>query len=92
MIQFRPTHHAINLSTEIVEVLVDGKVAAVIYPDGERGIKIVSAHFVSADDPVAMAAEIKIDDGRTSRPPIPAVSMSFDPRPYTIEGDRIIRK
>ena len=76
---------------DIVEVLVDGKVAGVIYPFGEKGIKIVSAHIVGTIVEENFAGEVVKDDGTESFPPIPAVLINFNPSPYDIEGGRIVR-
>ena len=81
MITFRlaPAIH----DKEAVEVLCDGEVCAVIYPDteGGNGIRIVSAHI----------GLIAIDDGRNSKPPIPAIAIALAPEPYVIRHGSIIR-
>jgi hypothetical protein len=68
MITFRlvSAHHDKEI---VLEVLCDGEVSAAIYPasDGTNNVKIVSAHMVL----------VSIDDGRNSKPPIPAVAISF---------------
>lgn len=76
---------------DIVEILVDGKVAGVIYPSGEKGIKIVSAHISGTSTEDGFAGEVAEDDGTESFPPIPAVLISFNPSPYEIKGGRIVR-
>ncbi|GEM_PF-1714917 len=67
----------------ITEILLDGAVVAVMYPHDYRDIKIVSAHMVSSPN---------YNDGIGVIPPIPAVNISFDPRPYRIQGGVLIRE
>ena len=66
----------------VVEVLVDGEVAAVIYPEKDKGIKIVSAHI----------QKIVEDSGTKEVPPIPSVLVTFDPKPYSIVHGRLVRR
>ena len=73
--------HSLRPGVPIADILLDGKMVAVIYPDGDKGIKLVSAHI----------AEVVEDDGSESRPPIPEVRIRFDPQPYAIEDDRLVR-
>jgi hypothetical protein len=67
---------------EIVEVLCDGEVCAAIYPAEANTIRIVSAHMTTT----------AIEDGRNSKPPIPAVAITFEPEPYVIQHGSIIRQ
>lgn len=80
-IGFRVLPHSVRPGVQIAEILINGSMVAAIYPDGEKGIKLVSAHM----------KEVRQDDGTTSVPPIPAVLIEFDQQPYTIEGGRIVR-
>lgn len=80
-IQFRVMPHSRRPGVQIAELLLDGQMVATIYPDGEKGIKLVSAHM----------EKVQQDDGSISNPPIPHVLISFDPQPYTIEGGRIVK-
>lgn len=80
-IQFRVVPHSIRPGAQVAEILLDGEMVATVYPDGQKGIKLVSAHMEG----------VKQDDGIGSFPPIPAVLISFDPQPYTIEGGRIVK-
>ena len=80
-LEFRVVPHSGRLGVPVGQILLDGEMIASIYPDGEKGIKIVSAHM----------KEVQQDDGSTSVPPIPHVSIIFDPQPYAIEGGRIVR-
>ena len=80
-IEFHVIPHSIKGNTGIVEILVDEKVAAVLYPDGEKGLKLVSAHF----------KDIVQDDGTTNNPPIPAILITLDPQPYMIKDGKIVK-
>ena len=80
-VEFRSAPHGLKPETTIVEILVDGEVIAVIYPDGEKGIKLVSAHI----------KDVVRDDGSKKIPPIPAILIDFDPQPYTIEDGKIVK-
>jgi hypothetical protein len=85
--------HGVLLGVSIVEILEDGRFIGAVYPEGEKGIKLVSAHF--ADEPEideGFAGTVLSDDGTTSFPPIPSLSIEFEPSPYTIVGNRIVRK
>jgi hypothetical protein len=79
MITFRlaPAIH----DKEIVEVLCDGEVCAAIYPGEGNEIRIISAHMTTTS----------IEDGRNSKPPIPAVAIAFRPEPFVIQHGSIIR-
>jgi len=81
-IEFRLAPHSIKPAIQIVEVLLDGKVVAAIYPDAFQSCKIISAHM----------RNIEFDDGRANEPPLPSVTILFEPREYRIEGDQIIRE
>jgi len=78
---FEVKPHSIKHGVQVAEILMDGEMVATIYPDGEKGIKLVSAHMEG----------VVQDDGSRSMPPIPAVLITFDPQPYTIEGNRIVK-
>jgi hypothetical protein len=91
MINFRIVPHTLRPNTSVVEVLVDGNVAAVIYQDGEKGIKLVSAHIKETNKDDGFLDRLVIDDGSSSFPPFPAVKIQFDPCPYTIIGNKIVR-
>lgn len=78
---------------EVVEVLKNGVVCAVIYPDdGQSDIKIVSAHFAGV---LATGSNfpkgVTMDNGSRFLP-IPTVQMTFDPRPYEIIPGQITIK
>lgn len=87
-IDFRLAQHSV-FGTKIVEVLMDGNVVGVIYPD-KKGIKLVSAHFSDKEIPADFEGEILEDDGSTSFPPIPSFQVSFNPRRYVIRGNKIV--
>lgn len=79
-ISFRSIGHSIKPGVEIVEVLLDGHVCAVIYP-GLNGFRIVSAHMVMVEE----------RSGEGEVPPIPSVEVSLDPRPFWIEDGKLKR-
>ena len=79
MISFRIAGHQLRPAHQIVEVLLDGHVVAVIYPS-EDSIGIISAHM----------ANVSQSDGSGENPPIPSVSITFKPRPYRIEGGKLV--
>lgn len=90
-IEFRVVEYRIRPGVQITEILVDGNIAGVIYPNGEDGIKIISAHIQETETEKGFAAEVIEDDGSRSRPPIPAVNIRFRPSPYVIAGDRVVK-
>ena len=73
--------HSLRPGVQIVDVLLDGNMVATIYPAGDKSIKLASAHIV----------EVVEDDGSESLLPIPEVRIRFDPQPYAIEGNRLVR-
>lgn len=80
-IDFKICEHRYYLGVKIVEILIDGDVAGVIYPAGEKGIKLVSAHI----------EKVVEDDGSSSWPPIPDIQVKFNPAPYKIVGRKLIK-
>ncbi len=80
-IQFQVVPHSRRPGVKVVEILLDGEMVAMIYPDGGKGIKLVSTHMKG----------VLQDDGTKSLPPIPAVLIEFDSQPYTIEGVKIVK-
>lgn len=90
-VTFRLTEHSVHKDTKIVEVLVDGKVAGVMYPHENKGIKIVSAHIEEKTVDKDFAGEVTTDDGIANWLPIPSVTIRFNPSPYTIVGGRIVK-
>lgn len=80
-VTFEVKPHSIKPGVQVAEILIDGEMVATIYPDGEKGVKLVSAHM----------EKVVQDDGSKSVPSIPAVLITFDPQPYTIEGGRIVK-
>lgn len=80
-ISFRVTEHSRKPGTPIVEILLDGVVCAAVYPDGPKGVQVISAHL----------AAFRHDDGTGAYPPIPSVHLEFDPKPYSITGGRLER-
>lgn len=90
-IEFRLAPHNINTSVNIVEILVDGMVCGVIYPEEPKGIKVVSAHIKETTTENDFTGQVIEDNGSTSWPPIPSVSIRFEPSPYFISGGKIVR-
>lgn len=90
-IDFRIVPHGVLPGVRIVEVLVNGGVAGVIYPAGEKEIKLVSAHVSESRTEDEFAGEVVHDDGTTSWPPIPSFLVRFDPSPYEIRGNKIVK-
>jgi hypothetical protein len=92
-VSFRLAGHAADPQLQVVEVLVDGAVVAAIYPDPDRkGIKIVSAHIGGGTQGEhGLPAGVVYDDGSRTQPPIPAVEVRFDPRPWKIEGGKVVK-
>jgi hypothetical protein len=91
VISFRVGAHSVS-QAPIVEILIDGRVVSVIYPENENRIRIVSAHFkgVGKQDG-SFTDHVQLDDGSNSNPPIPAISIIFEPGRYEIVGRRIVR-
>lgn len=75
----------------IVEILIDGKVAGAIYPAGEKRVKIISAHIEKTEKEDGFSGEMIEDDGSKTRPPIPAVFIKFNPSPYIIKDNKIVK-
>ncbi len=91
MISFRIQPHHARPGTNIVEILVDGEMAASIYPDGDNGVKIISAHFKDLGTERDFSKQIVIDPGTDPRLPIPAIHFMLEPSPYTIDDGKIVR-
>lgn len=91
MVDFRIKPHSIYPNIRVVEILIDGKVAAMIYPLGEKGIKLVSAHIEETAKEEGFVGEVIEDDGSRTWPSIPAVLVTFNPSPYVIIGGKIIK-
>jgi hypothetical protein len=66
MIEFRFAVHSARRS-QVIEVFLDDRLCAVIYP-GESSIRVISNYF---DHP------FHFDEGRSSRPPVPALTVGF---------------
>jgi hypothetical protein len=88
---FRIAQHSIS-GANIVEILVDGNVVGVIYPTPDpKQLKIVSAHFESVETDTAFAGEVEADDGARGFTPIPATLITFEPSPWIISGNKVIK-
>lgn len=84
-IEFLVRDHDILPGRQIVEVQLDGNQVAVIFPEGEKGIKIISAHFDERHGVVE-------DDGTGDRPPVPHIALRFNPRRYHFEDGKLVRE
>ena len=93
-ITFRVVLHSIFPHMSIVEILKDGAVCAVIYPDnGAFDVKIVSAHFAGdLAEGDTFPRGIKMENRGNQYPPIPCIRINFDPRPYRILDNCIVRE
>jgi hypothetical protein len=77
MIEFRFAVHSARRS-QVVEVLLDGRICAAIYP-GAKSVRVISNYF---EHP------FRFDEGRSSRPPVPALTIGFafdDPGEQNVE-------
>lgn len=90
-IDFKVVRHTVRSGLNVVEILVDGSVAGVIYPADGKEIKIVSAHVEETKMDEGFSGEVVEDDGSGSYPPIPSVMVRFNPSPYVISGGRIFK-
>lgn len=84
-IEFLVRDHDVLPDRQVVEVQLDGKPIAVIYPEEEKGINIVSAHIDEAHGVV-------VNDGTGDLPPIPHISLWFNPRKYHFEDGKLVRE
>ena len=90
-VNFRLNRHSLRPQTNIVEIVVDGEVVGVLYPHGEKGVKLVSAHIGSQAVDQDFSGSVVEDDGTSSWPPIPSILVEFAPSPYRIVGNKIVR-
>lgn len=90
-VSFRLARHSILSGASIVEILVDGEVAGVVYPAGEKTVRVISAHIKEVSEEEDFSGEVLENDGTGNWPPIPHVEIQFDPSPYVISGDRVVR-
>jgi hypothetical protein len=93
-ITFQVVSHARKPGVKIVEILADGQMCATIYPDETQrlGIKLVSAHFageLTHND--EFPTGVTMQTGEDELPPIPAIFIQFDPRPYDVGARGIER-
>lgn len=89
-VSFRLAEHSIYPGVQVVEVLVGGEVVGAIYPRGDKGIMLVSAHIESKEIEEGFTGEV-IEDARRVWPPIPALVITFNPSPYTIRGGKVVK-
>lgn len=91
MIEFKIDRHHIYPNVRIVQILIDGAFVGAVYPEGRKRIKIVSAHFEETTIDRDFAGEVNEFDGSESWPPIPSVHIKFNPGPYEIRGNKIVK-
>ena len=89
-VSFRLAEHSIHRGVQIVEILVDGETAVAIYPRGDKGIMLVSAHIEDKETEEGFVGEV-VEDARRVWPPIPAFVITFNPSPYTIRGGKVVK-
>lgn len=89
-VEFRLAKHTVHPDRTIVEILVHGEVAGVIYPT-EDGIRLVSAHVAESKTEEGFAGEVLADDNTRRWPPIPSFDVTFRVSPYTIVWNTIVR-
>ncbi|TSC72434.1 MAG: hypothetical protein G01um101438_518 [Parcubacteria group bacterium Gr01-1014_38] len=90
-IDFRIAERSVLPGTPIVELLLEGWVIGAIYPHGEKGIRMVSAHVVEKECEQDFAGTVIEEDPARAWPPVPSFVVRFDPSPWVIAGNRIVR-
>lgn len=90
-ISFRIAEHQVHRGVQIVELLLEGDVIGVIYPHEEQAIRIASAHVSERALEPGFAGEVVAEDPARAWPPIPSFLVRFDPSPYEIVGNRIVK-
>ena len=90
-ISFNITQHSVFPNVSIVEILIDNEVCGVIYPAGEKKIKVVSAHIVDSKTDEEFAGEVINVTGKDGEPKIPAFTIRFAPTPFIIRGNKVIK-
>ena len=91
-ISFRIARHSVWSGVEVVEILENGAVVGVMYPQLNKTVKVVSAHIENQERDNDFAGNVVFDDGTASCPPIPSITIKFNPSPYRIVGNRIVRE
>lgn len=91
-VEFKIIPHGVYPDRQTVVILVDGEIAGIIYPMGEKGIKLVSAHMRETQVDNDFVGVVVEDDGSRNWPPIPAVLIGFDPSPYRVVGNKIVKE
>lgn len=86
MITFRVAHNLIrSRPTEVVEIIEnvgsEQRVIGCLYAHGELSVMLVSAHL----------AGFAHNDGRGTLPPFPSYTFTFDPQPYVVSMNQLIR-
>jgi hypothetical protein len=96
-ITFKVRDHRGNNSRQVVDVLLDDRVVATVYPDSSgTSIKVVSPHIIDTQIDIDDAAdgslaEVEIGDGVGSKPPYPWVRIIFQLTAFKIEHGELVR-
>ena len=90
-ITFKITEHPIKRRVEIVQILKDGEMVGAMYPHEDNGVKIISAHFGKPEIAEGLIDDIIINDGSTSNPPIPDITIKFFPCRYHIKDGKLVK-
>lgn len=88
-IEFRIKPHTIRRGVTIVEIVIDGKVVGAIYPGDGKEIRVVSAHIEKVVKDENFKGEVVEDDGSCSSPPIPHLTIRFEPSLYRFSTHRL---
>lgn len=81
MLKFSIAQHKHIPGVLLVEVHDESGCIAAIYPSGEKGLKLVSAHI----------SKTEVEDGSGTVPPIPSVMIEFDPQPWEIRDGKLVK-
>ncbi len=90
-IEFRIAENKERPGSKLVEILLHGNFCAALYPQPDNSLKLISAHFAGDLVDEGFPDGVTMDNG-TDYPPIPAVVIRLDPRPYTIGHTKIVRQ
>ncbi len=74
-----------------MEILVDDEVAAVLYSEGESGIKLTSAHMASLAVKAQYEGEPIPGKEEDLPPAMRDVRIKLDPIPYHVEGGKVVK-
>ncbi len=93
MVTFRLAKHRTH-GHQIVEIILDGNVVGVIYPNRQTrdGIRIISAHAKVDESqlPQDFEGDIVVDPGSGSIQ-IPTVEITFRPESWSLIGGKVVK-